>query len=169
MIVGAHEGYRAKYACSHYDNIGLDCQCFGLGWWGLVMVWAILQGCIGNSGTPGRIWRRGHAVYGYAHRGEWRGCRVVVTCARPFDDHCVVGRVPRQPRAGKPQNTPLVCRIDAPGFLRAGDFLVRYPLCAGCPRPSRRRRRRLHAAEVATAKGVTLKAVVAKRTEPSLG
>ena len=107
--------------------------------------------------------------YRYAHRGEWRGCRVVVTCARPFDDHCVVGRVPRQPRAGKPQNTPLVCRIGAPGFLRAGDFLVRYPLCAGCPRASGRSRHRLHAAEVATAKGVTLKAVVAERTEPSSG
>ena len=132
------------------------------------MVWAVLQGCIGNSGTPGRIWRRGHAFYRYAHRGEWRGCRVVVTCARPFDDHCVVGRVPRQPRAGKPQNTPLVHRCRAVGFLRAGDFLVRYPLCAGCPRASGRSRRRLHAAEVAAAKGVTLKAVV-KRWSPGCG
>ena len=44
MIVVINEGYRAKYACSHYDNIGLDSQCFGLGWCGLVMVWAVVQG-----------------------------------------------------------------------------------------------------------------------------
>ena len=107
--------------------------------------------------------------YRYAHRGEWRGCRVVVTCARPFNDHCVVGRVPRLPRglnrkillwcAGLALLVFCMLAIFSIGILYVPAALALLVAAVTD----------LHAAEVATAKGVTLEAVVAERTEPSLG